>query len=149
MKSIYHYQKSNGFTLIEILVVATIMIVLTAIGIASFSAANQNARDAKRKADLETLRQAMVLYKTQSSTGVYPQGSYDAITGTSGLTPSTGTQFLTPPVPRNPPNNAAYLVTNSTSSSFCFCALMDNPAKGNSGAACTFSGTTHYCVRQP
>lgn len=64
-----HRQKT-GFTLIELLVVATIMIVLTAIGLVSYTQVNQNARNAKRKADIESLRQALVIYRTDL--GTYP-----------------------------------------------------------------------------
>jgi len=60
----------QGFTMIELLVVATIMIVLTTIGLVSYRAAAQNSRNAKRKTDLQTTRQALVLYR--SDNGCYP-----------------------------------------------------------------------------
>jgi general secretion pathway protein G len=59
-----------GFTMIELLVVATIMIVLTTIGLVSYRNAAQNSRNAKRKTDLQTTRQALVLYR--SDNGCYP-----------------------------------------------------------------------------
>lgn len=62
--------KKNGFTLIEILVSATIIAVLTAIGLVSFSIANRNARDAKRKADLEQVRAALEIYRSDNTS--YP-----------------------------------------------------------------------------
>lgn len=49
--------------MIELLVVATVIILLTAIGLVSFSQTVRSSRNAKRKADLETVRQALVLYK--------------------------------------------------------------------------------------
>jgi type II secretory pathway pseudopilin PulG len=56
--------KSQGaFTMIELLVVATVIILLTAIGLVSFSQVAISSRNAKRKADLETMRQALTLYK--------------------------------------------------------------------------------------
>ena len=137
-------RKHSAFTLIEILVVATIIIVLTTISIASFSTANKSARDAKRKSDLETIRQAMVLYKTQSATGVYPTGSYERI-----VTALIGGNFLSPPAPADPANGSDYSVDVTSTTAFCFCDLMDVNTRGNSGAACSFSATTHYCVRQP
>ena len=63
-------KRKNGFTLIELLVVATIIVVLSAIGLVSFTNAGKSARNSKRKSDLETVRQALVLYK--SDTGAYP-----------------------------------------------------------------------------
>jgi general secretion pathway protein G len=62
-----------GFTMIELLVVATIMIVLTTIALVSYRSATQNSRNAKRKTDLQTVRQALVLYR--SDIGCYPSDS--------------------------------------------------------------------------
>lgn len=66
-------QQSNsqqGFTLIELLVAATIIIVLTAIGLVSYRQANISGRNAKRKADIETVRQSLVLFRSEK--GYYP-----------------------------------------------------------------------------
>ena len=62
-----------GFTLIEVLVAATIIALLTSIGVVSYQAANRQARDAKRKADLEQIRAALEMYKTDHA-GNYPLG---------------------------------------------------------------------------
>lgn len=74
---------SAGFTMIELLVVATIMIVLTTIALVSYRSATQNSRNAKRKTDLQTVRQALVLYR--SDNGCYPADStYAAMLVTIG-----------------------------------------------------------------
>ncbi len=62
--------KKKGFSLIELLVVATIIIVLTTIGLVSYQIANVRARDTKRKADLEQIRAALEMYRTEN--GLYP-----------------------------------------------------------------------------
>lgn len=67
------FKQQFGFTMIELLVVTTIIIVITAIGLVSYTSANRNARNGKRKADLEMVRQALVLYRTDN--GSYPSGS--------------------------------------------------------------------------
>jgi len=61
----------NGFTLIELLVVATIIIVLTTIGLVSYRTVSRNSRNAKRKTDIETVRQAAIMYR--SEIGDYPE----------------------------------------------------------------------------
>ena len=66
-----------GFTMIELLVAATILSILAAIGLVSFNSANVRARDGKRKADLEQARSALELYR--SDVGYYPK-SYSAQT---------------------------------------------------------------------
>lgn len=69
-----HSQKA--FTLIELLVSATIIILLTTIGIVSFRQASISSRNSKRKADLESVRQALVIYK-QDHGYFYPATSLD------------------------------------------------------------------------
>lgn len=60
----------NGFTLIELLVAATIISILAAVAMASYSTATKNSRDARRKADIENVRAALEIYKSQI--GTYP-----------------------------------------------------------------------------
>jgi type II secretory pathway pseudopilin PulG len=60
-------KKQQAFTMIELLVSATIIILLTTIGLVSFSQASISSRNAKRKADLETMRQALTIYKQDKS----------------------------------------------------------------------------------
>lgn len=76
-------RKKNGFTLIELLVVATIIVVLSAIGLVSFTNAGKSARNSKRKSDLETVRQALVLYK--SDTGSYPIATIESYSNVAGV----------------------------------------------------------------
>jgi prepilin-type N-terminal cleavage/methylation domain-containing protein len=70
----------QGFTLIELLVAATIIVLLTAIGLVSFSVANRQARDAKRKADLEQVRAALEIYRSDNPS--YPAGAVVGNLGT-------------------------------------------------------------------
>ena len=63
-------QAAHGFTMIELLVAATIIVVLSAIGLVSFSSALKNARDGRRQADLQQVRASLEQYR--SATGAYP-----------------------------------------------------------------------------
>lgn len=51
--------ESKGFTLVELLVVISIVAILATIGIASFSVAQQSARDGKAKADVTTIAKSI------------------------------------------------------------------------------------------
>ncbi len=129
------YRKKTGFTLIELLVVTTIIIVLATIGMVSFTSASKSARDSKRKADMETIRQALMLSKQQ--TGSYPL-SYESLAGT----------YLSEPVPRDPLPSGTYTYTQSSG---CICAVSE-VTKGNSNnATCTSWNTsntgTHICAK--
>lgn len=55
-------KNKKGFTLIEVLVVMTIIAVLVAIGLPNYLGARQRARDAKRKAELREFKNALRLY---------------------------------------------------------------------------------------
>lgn len=75
-----------AFTLIEILVVATIIGLLAAGAFVSYSQFNKQSRDAKRKADLELVRQALEQYR--SDNGYYPNASGAFSTLTTALATS-------------------------------------------------------------
>ncbi|MCR4324252.1 MAG: prepilin-type N-terminal cleavage/methylation domain-containing protein, partial [Candidatus Curtissbacteria bacterium] len=74
--------KSRGFTLIELMVVVTIISILTATGIASFTTAQSKSRDHKRKQDLAALRTALLSYYTDQN--VYPGTASATYTSDSG-----------------------------------------------------------------
>ena len=63
--------KIKGFTLVELMVVMTIMMVLTAIGVVAFSQVSLKSRDGRRQSDLEKIRTALELYR-QDTGGTYP-----------------------------------------------------------------------------
>lgn len=63
----------NAFTLMELLVVMGIVVLLMSVGVVNYSQTNKKARDAKRKADIESIRSALELYRTD-------QGRYPSLT---------------------------------------------------------------------
>jgi len=73
----------TGFTLVEIVVVVSIISILCGIVLASISQARQNSRDKERIADLANIKFALVLYREKNNT--YPTGS-DVIIGANPAT---------------------------------------------------------------
>ena len=61
----------KGFTLIELLVVIAIIGILASFAVASFTNAQAKGRDSKRKGDLDAIRKALELAKTDSMGGSY------------------------------------------------------------------------------
>lgn len=73
-----------GFTLVELLVVVAIIAILSVIGLTLFSGAQKNARDARRKADVDAVASALEIKRLPGVT------YYEAIVNTdmsSGLIP--------------------------------------------------------------
>ncbi len=65
----------KGFTLIEILVVVTIIALLAVGGLASFQGITRASRDGRRKTDLEQVRTAIELYRNNNVNGSYPDAT--------------------------------------------------------------------------
>lgn len=65
-------KKSEGFTLIELLVVIAIIGVLSGLVTVNLQDARERARDAQRKSDLRTIRNALELFKNDQKPSRYP-----------------------------------------------------------------------------
>ena len=57
-----------GFTLVELLIVISIIAVLSVIGVTVFSGVQKSARDAKRRGDIDAIAKALEVYKSQNNT---------------------------------------------------------------------------------
>ena len=83
----------KSFTLIEILVVITIIVLLSAAAMVSYSTFLKQSRDAKRKTDLEQIRAALEMFRSNSTTNSYP---------TTGLSELTAPIVYIQSVPKDP-----------------------------------------------
>jgi len=70
MKKLLHQKISSGFTLVELLVVISIIGLLSSIVLTSVNSARAKARDARRAADIRQLQTALELY--YDANGSYP-----------------------------------------------------------------------------
>lgn len=84
-----HGRRSVGFTLVEILVVVSIIAILAGVLLMNFSTSSASGRDAKRQADLRMLQNAIELYKNKH--GWYPAGCASDTGG--GWSGQLGTDF--------------------------------------------------------
>lgn len=66
--------KKSGFTLIELLVVIAIIAILATIGFASFVAVQKNARDTKRRTEIDSIAKALEIRYQVTSGNTCPPG---------------------------------------------------------------------------
>lgn len=113
-------RRNNGFSLIELIVVMTIIMVVTVVAMVSFTGANQKARDNRRVSDLEKIRIALEIFKQQ--TGQYP-------TANGNPTSALGTGVLLPgymqTIPTDPKSDRQYYYLGTSYSYQLFAAMED------------------------
>ncbi len=137
---------NGGFTMIELLVAAAILALLTTISVVSFRSANIKARDGKRKADISQVRSALELYRSSTGNGQYPSGNFSTMVSTL----SSG-EYLSDPLPADPTNTGTYVYvyTQTSTTSYCLCANLENGGGNRSSSTCTGSSGTYYCLNNP
>lgn len=126
-------KNKSGFTLIEILVVATIMVLLTAAGVISYSVFLKQSRDVRRKADLGQISAALEIYRSNNDT--YPT------TGLSQLTAPTVYVQTLPTDPKDPTYTYYY---SGAASDYTLGAYLEN-----GGTTCVVGqcgGNCNYCL---
>lgn len=140
----------NGFTLIEVLVAVTIIAVLVSIGVVSYGSVNKRSRDAKRKGDVEQLRSALEMYR--SDNGYYPNAGSGSWTDASSLSTTLVSMYL-PGVPADPKSTQTYRyqATNFSSGNYygyCMSALLESEDPNDT---CTPDTTNshNYGVKSP
>lgn len=117
-------KRNKGFTLIELMVVLSIMGILMALSLVSYQGARKSARDGRRKADLEQVRSALEMRRADC--GSYPvliRVSGENITGDqlSGTCLSS-TIYIT--IPSDPFPGRQYYY-NGSADSYSLCTAVE------------------------
>jgi len=134
----------KGFTLIELLVVSTIIIVLMSIGIVSYRGVQKKSRDAKRKSDLEQVRAALEMYRSDSDDNSYPGNNWSSMTNAL----EGGGYLHSSPVD---PKGGYYIYRpGSGGYTYILCAYLEAGSGGGcSGSPSCGTGTCNYQVTNP
>jgi general secretion pathway protein G len=142
----------KGFTMIELLVSVTIIAVLTIIGVVSYSSVNKRSRDVKRKSDMEQMRSALEMYR--SDNGEYPDTGAGAFADASGLTAFLVTTYM-PSIPSDPNADNSYyyqpVATAGVNSTYCVCAKLETIPATPVDSTCTvlLPADCNYGLKNP
>lgn len=97
--------KQKGFTFVELMVVITVASIMFAVATVSYQNVTKNSRDSRRKTDMESIRQAMELYR--SYVGTYPTGIYLTCGSYEGI--CSGNQTYMSKTPVDPKDGSDYV----------------------------------------
>lgn len=132
----------KGFTLIELIVVAVIIAILSTIGMVSYSSTTARSRDTKRKSDLQQIRAALEMYRADHAG--YPLFSTMA-TVISTLNTDGYVSFTSLPDPKS---GFIYIASTGACAaepcpSYYLCAYLEKgPATGDANCAATVDCNT-------
>jgi len=154
-------QSSSGFTLIELLVVISIIGILAAFIVASFTSAQQKARDSRRKADLDAVKKALELAKNDISGNYYPGCNPAAAScAPSATLPLLATAYIKA-VPTDPngitvnyiyaptPGSCTSASCTAYSLTACIENTNDSQKDSSTNAGCTATTNVSYTITNP
>jgi prepilin-type N-terminal cleavage/methylation domain-containing protein len=125
----------KGFSLIELMVVVSIIAILMALGAVSYTTAQKKARDAKRRGDMRAVQNAFEQYYSVNN-------SY--ATTCAGV----GATYLPGGMPQDPkPSPHPAYATSCNATGYCICAMMENETGNSSSNACNFAAGNYFCVQ--
>ncbi len=137
---------AKGFTLIELLVAITILAIISAIGLTTYSQAQVVARDSRRQQDLRAVSTALVVYYNSQATHAYPTA-----TSCSALGSILATTYINQ-MPSDPGSYTYACNSNATSYSLCAKLENNNATTGSgivtSGTGCT-GGSKYFYLTNP
>lgn len=118
-------KRTAGFTLVELLVVISIIGFLAVASVVVFSIVRMNARDAVRAGNIATITRALAMYLNNSTAG-YPASTGECLTQSSGVGSELKDDQVLLTVPLDPlwpaalPGNVSSGAAVSPSQNFCY-----------------------------
>lgn len=148
--------RNRAFTLIELMIAIGILGILVAVSAFALQGTREAARDARRKADLETIKSGLVLFRADCA--AYPTAAYfpdppGALvgSGTPASCAATNTYIAEVPDDPDPARRYYYTPIGAGNQRFVVCARLEQSITGfvvhascanNCGGACNYSVTS-------
>jgi len=150
-----HVNVRQGFTLIELLIVITIIAILTGISVFALQGSREAARNARRKADLETLRAGLELFKADCN--VYPTSLPnvgDRLNGAYGCAVAGNVNNIyIQSIPNDPTSTTTtttgYSYTRNTPTTYTLCSHLEDSSATVTGCGSCNPSTCRYKVVNP
>lgn len=131
--------KNKGFTLVELLVVISIIGIMSTVAVVALGGARGKARDAKRISDLRTMQSAIIYYFNTTSSSAYPApASWASSTSQGGIG-----DLMEGGIPKDPQPANHYVYCVSSTKYVISATLEDAANRPNNGVAAL--GGTPIC----
>lgn len=135
------HKTQAAFTLLEILVVISIIGILVALGTAAFSTTQKKSRDARRQADIKAVQGGLEQYYAKNN--AYPIDLNEANDNT----------IFPAGLPSDPRDVSPYQYQfNLAADGFCICATLESSAgnasslPGGGSSSCSYGAGDYYCL---
>ncbi|MGH9541217.1 MAG: type II secretion system protein [Terriglobales bacterium] len=134
-------KRSEGFSLIELLIVVTIILILAAIAIPKLLTVKQQANSTAAVANMKSMQNALTAFAAQYTSVGYP-ATLAALAGPAGAVPSaTGAELVDLSLVTNPKQGYNFNYLNDGTTPSALYGLTADPASAG-------TGTRSFCTDQ-